>query len=173
MPRSTIEDLIMLKLQQTCRYYLLIAAPLLIQGILISQVNAKPRTALEPTPTKIGKSAFVYAPIQLPLNQEVEDILSERDIPTGDGGFARDYLIKLAAGDQLAIDLTSEAFDTVIVLLNSEGKNVGKNDDGPDGTSNSLLFMRIKESGSYVIRVQGFGETSSGKFKLKVSKLKS
>ncbi len=173
MPRSTIEDLIMLKLQQICRYYLLIATPLLIQVSLISQVSAKPRTALEPNPNKINKSAFVYTPIQLPLDREVEDTLSERDIPTGDGGFARDYLIKLAAGDQLAIDLASEAFDTVIVLLNSEGKNVGKNDDGPDGTSNSLLFMRIKEAGSYVIRVQGFGETSSGKFKLKVSKLKS
>ena len=61
----------------------------------------------------------------------------------------------------------------MIILLNSDGKTVSKNDDGPDGTSNSLLFTRIKNSGNYVIRVQGFGETSSGEFKLKVSKLKS
>ena len=79
----------------------------------------------------------------------------------------------LVAGDQLAIDLTSEVFDTVVILLNAEGKSIGKNDDGPDGTSNSLLFIRIKDPGNYVIRVQGFGETSSGEFKLKVSKLKS
>ena len=89
------------------------------------------------------------------------------------GGFARDYSIQLIAGDQIAIDLTSEVFDTVVILLGPDGKNVGKNDDGPDGTSNSLLFVRIKESGKYVVRVQGFGETSSGAFKLKVSKLKS
>jgi Bacterial pre-peptidase C-terminal domain len=153
--------------------YLSILTIALTQTISTHRANALPRTAIEPTPVQVSKSAFVYAPVQLPPNGEVEDTLSERDIPTGDGGFARDYKIQLTAGDQFAIDLTSEAFDTVIVLLNAEGKNIGKNDDGPDGTSNSLLFMRIKESGMYIIRVQGFGETSSGKFKLKVSKLKS
>ncbi|WP_309743772.1 PPC domain-containing protein [Chamaesiphon sp. OTE_20_metabat_361] len=141
--------------------------------VLGDRTKAIPRTAVEPTPIQVSKSAFVYVPVQLPPSGEVEDILSERDIPTGDGGFARDYKIQLVAGDQLAIDLTSEAFDTVINLLNSEAKSIGKNDDGPDGTSNSLLFMRIKESGTYIIRVQGFGETSSGKFRLKVSKLKA
>ena len=162
----------MLKFQNFCYYYLPISTIVFILTIFSNRVNALPRTAIEPTPIQVSKSAFVYAPVTLPPNGEVEDTLSERDIPTGDGGFARDYKIQLAAGDQLAIDLTSEAFDTVIILLNSEGKNIGKNDDGPDGTSNSLLFMRIKESGTYIIRVQGFGETSSGKFKLKVSKLK-
>ena len=162
----------MLKFQKFGYYHLSLSTIILAAAILGDRANAIPRTAIEPTPVQISKSAFVYVPVPLPPSGEVEDTLSERDIPTGDGGFARDYKIQLVAGDQLAIDLTSEAFDTVINLLNSEGKNIGKNDDGPDGTSNSLLFVRVKESGTYIIRVQGFGETSSGKFKLKVSKLK-
>jgi Bacterial pre-peptidase C-terminal domain len=162
----------MLRYQKIGYYYLSLSTIILPPAILSDRVNAIPRTAIESTPIQVSKSVFVYVPVQLPPSGEVEDTLSERDIPTGDGGFARDYKIQLVAGDQLAIDLTSEAFDTIINLLNSEGKNIGKNDDGPDGTSNSLLFMRIKESGTYIIRVQGFGETSSGKFKLKVSKLK-
>jgi hypothetical protein len=113
----------------------------------------------------------VYAPVKLLPNVEVKDTLSDRDIPTGDGGFARDYAIQLMAGDRIAIELSSESFDTTVILLNAEGKTIGKNDDGPDGTSNSLLFTKIKDAGTYVIRVQGFGETSSGEFKLKVSKL--
>ena len=160
----------MLNLNQIRDLYLLIPVLILAQGIFCTEASANPRTTIE-TPAKFNK--FVYEPIQLPPNGEAKDILSDRDIPTGDGGFARDYSIRLIAGDQLAIDLTSEAFDTVVTLLNSDGKNVGKNDDGPDGTSNSLLFIRIKDSGKYTIRVQGFGETSSGEFKLKVSKLKS
>ncbi len=163
----------MLKFPKIYHYYLLIPAMILTQDCLSHRTVASSLTTSEVTRTKVSKAAFVYVPIQLPPNRQVEDTLSERDIPTGDGGFARDYTIQLTTGDQLAIDLTSETFDTVVVLLNSEGKNVGKNDDGPDGTSNSLLFIRIKESGNYIIRVQGFGETSSGKFKLKVSKLKS
>jgi hypothetical protein len=131
---------------------------------------ASPRT-LETKPLAKDTKP-VYVPIQLPPNGEVKDILSDKDIPTGEGGFARDYAIKLQAGDQLAIDLSSETFDTVVILLSPEGKNIGKNDDGPDGGSNSLLFTRIKDAGNYVIRVQGFGDTSSGEFKLKVTKLR-
>jgi hypothetical protein len=153
------------------KYYLiLISLITLSQAICGDRLDAKPDVQSKPR----GKAnGFVYTPIKLPSNGEVKDVLSEKDIPTGDGGFARDYAIGLVAGDQLAIDLTSEVFDSVVILLNAEGKNIGKNDDGPDGTSNSLLFVRIKDTGNYVIRIQGFGETSSGEFKLKVTKLKA
>jgi Bacterial pre-peptidase C-terminal domain len=150
--------------------YLLIFGLILVQSIPGYSINVNAQSRPESTP-KIKKS--VYTPIALPSAGEVKDTLSDRDIPTGDGGFARDYAVQLTAGDQIAIDLISETFDTVVILLNSEGRTIGKNDDGPDGTSNSLLFMRIKDTGAYVIRVQGFGETSSGEFKLKVSKLKA
>jgi Bacterial pre-peptidase C-terminal domain len=153
------------------RYYLFTSTLIVVCLVLGDRLSANPRTTVEP-PSKFDKSVAVYAPIQLPANGEVKDVLSDRDIPTGDGGFARDYSIKLTAGDNIAIDLTSEVFDTVVILLNAGGKNIGKNDDGSDGSSNSLLFTRIKDSGNYIIRVQGFGETSSGEFKLKVSKLK-
>jgi hypothetical protein len=153
------------------RYCLFISTLIVVFLISDDRASANPRTTVEP-PAKFDKSFAVYAPIQLPVSGEVKDVLSDRDIPTGDGGFARDYAIKLTAGDNIAIDLTSEVFDTVVILLNAEGKNIGKNDDGSDGSSNSLLFTRIKDSGNYIIRVQGFGETSSGEFRLKVSKLK-
>jgi hypothetical protein len=154
------------------RHYLL-TLTLIFAGGICSSANAKPRTSIEPIPQSDKLDKFVYKPIQLMPNGEVKDTLSERDIPTGEGGFARDYAIQLDAGEQIAIDLISDNFDTVVYLVNTEGKTIGKNDDGPDGSSNSLLFTRIKDSGKYIIRVQGFGDTSSGEFKLKVSKLKS
>lgn len=155
--------------QQLGRYlfiFTLILAPI---GFGIS-VSATPRTKIESNPAS-RVSTFVYTPVKLLPNIEVKETLSDRDIPTGDGGFARDYAIQLKAGDRIAIELSSESFDPVVMLMNTEGKTLGKNDDGPDGTSNSLLFTKIKDAGTYVIRVQGFGETSSGEFKLKVSKL--
>jgi hypothetical protein len=151
-------------------YYRLAIILILSQFISYNTAAANPRTTIDPTPPKSSK--FVYAPIQLPTTGEVNDTLSDRDIPTGDGGFARDYAIQLIAGDRVEVDLSSDNFDTVVILLNAEGKSIGKNDDGIDGTSNSLLFTKIKDSGNYIIRVQGFGETSSGEFKLKVSKLR-
>jgi hypothetical protein len=115
----------------------------------------------------------VYTPLTLPPSNEVADALTDRDIPLGDGGFARDYAVQFVNGDQIVIELTSDNFDTVVTLLTKEGKTVGKNDDGPDGSSNSLLFARIKKTGPYTVRVQGFSDTSGGKFSLKVSRLKA
>jgi hypothetical protein len=113
----------------------------------------------------------LYSPISIPANNEISDTLTDKDIPTGQGGFARDYVMNLTAGDQVAIDLSSESFDTVVTLLAGDGSTVGENDDGPDGTTNSLLFVRITEAGRYIIRVRAFGETSGGPFKLKVTRL--
>ncbi len=115
----------------------------------------------------------VYQPIPLKLGQEIKDTLSDRDIPTGQGGFARDYLITLQAGDQIAVDLVSEVFDPMVILMTKEGTPIAENDDGPDGTPNSLLFTRITKSGNYVIRVRSFGETAGGPFRLIVTLLKS
>jgi hypothetical protein len=113
----------------------------------------------------------IYNPILLKLEREITDKLTIKDIPTGQGGFARDYQINLNKGDNLVIDASSENFDTIITLGGPNGSTVGENDDGPDGTSNSLLFVRITETGKYIIRVRSFGETGVGSYKLKVTKL--
>ena len=114
----------------------------------------------------------LYNPDGISSDKEISDTLSEHDIPTGEGGFARDYYIQLQKGDQVAIDLTSDEFDTMIMLIADDGSTVAENDDAPDGTTNSLLFSRIVEDGKYIVRVRAFGETSGGKFNLKFTRLK-
>ncbi len=126
--------------------------------------------ALASLPAKAQTS--VYTPIPLPASREVNDALSDRDIPTGTGGFARDYTVDLEAGDQVAIDVTSDEFDTLVILMNKDGVTVGENDDGPDGTTNSLLFARITESGSYTVRVRAYAGQGTGQFYLKVARLR-
>lgn len=159
-------------LNQLTKSCSIVFAVTLTHGILGDRVMANPRREVFRTITLLSDRS-VYNPLPLPLNQEIRETLSDRDIPTGEGGFARDYSVELVPGDQLAIDVNSENFDTVVMLINYQGKTIGKNDDGPDGSSNSLLFTRIKDAGTYYVRVQGFGETSSGEFRLKVSKLKA
>ncbi|MEA5554100.1 PPC domain-containing protein [Anabaena cylindrica UHCC 0172] len=121
--------------------------------------------------TAFAQKSNLYSPIPLNSNIELTDTLSINDIPTGQGGFARDYTVQLNKGDNLAIDLSSENFDCIITLLAPDGSTVSENDDGPDGSSNSLLFARINETGTYIVRVRSFGETGVGTFKLKVTKL--
>jgi hypothetical protein len=129
------------------KYYILLAY------FTISSVRMSPLAA--------QSELQMYNPIPLPSNQEISDNISDRDIPTGEGGFARDY----------SVDLTSDDFDTVVVLVAADGTTVAENDDGPDGTTNSLLFARVTEKGRYIVRVRAFGETGAGKFNLKVTRL--
>ncbi len=114
----------------------------------------------------------IYNPIPLEYQSEMYDRLSDQDIPTGEGGFAKDYWVKLEKGDQVAVDLMSDEFDSVVLLLGADGTTIAENDDGPDGSTNSLLFSRITESGRYIIRVHAFGETGGGNFRLKVTRLR-
>lgn len=127
----------------------------------------------------LGLTAFpvrgqqnIYNPIPIKSNGSIADRLSEKDIPTGEGGFAKDYEIDLEKGDQVAIDLASDEFDSVVLLLGADGATIAENDDGPDGSTNSLLFSRITETGRYIIRVRAFGETGGGNFNLQVTRLR-
>lgn len=113
-----------------------------------------------------------YKPIPIASGKTLIDKLTDRDLPTGQGGFARDYVLPLKEGDQLSIDLTSENFDSIVSLIGSDGATVAENDDGPDGSTNSLLFTRVTKTGTYFIRVRAFGELAGGNFKLKVTLLK-
>jgi hypothetical protein len=112
-----------------------------------------------------------YKPIPLEGN-EVTDVLTDKDIPTGQKGFARDYVIQAEKDERLEISLNSEAFDTVVTLLGKDGDVIAENDDGASDTTSSLLFTKIRKSGTYVVRVQSFGGSSGGKFTLRVTKLR-
>jgi len=142
-------------------------------GASLRQVIIVPATllAMSMSTTAAFAQNKLYTPIPLPNSAEISDTLSDKDIPTGQGGFARDYLVRLTKGDNLAVDLSSDSFDAIITLLAPDGSTVAENDDGPDGSSNSLLFTRITQTGNYIIRVRSFGETGVGTYKLKVTKL--
>lgn len=113
-----------------------------------------------------------YKPIPITAGSTVNDRLTVRDIPTGQGGFARDYLVSLKAGDQVAIDLRSDAFDTIVMLIGDDGTAIVSNDDSTEGGTNSLAFARITESGNYIVRVKTYAATGGGLFSLQVTRLK-
>lgn len=116
-------------------------------------------------------AAQLYNPIPLD-STEISDTLSKADIPTGVGGFAKDYVINLEAGDQITIDAISEEFDTLVTLMDANGLIVNENDDGPDGSTNSLLFARINESGKYTVRVRSYAGDGEGPFSVKLARLR-
>jgi hypothetical protein len=117
-------------------------------------------------------AAAQYEAIPLPAEGALEDTLSEKDIPTGGGSFARDYSVTLNAGERVEIEANSDHFDTVLLLMASDGSTVADNDDRGDGSTNSMLFTRIETAGTYTIRVQGYGNTTGGPFDLRLKRFR-
>ncbi|MEB3213674.1 MAG: peptidase [Leptolyngbyaceae bacterium] len=120
----------------------------------------------------LAQTAPLYNPIQLPASDEITDTLSDKDIPTGFGGFARDYTVTLNEGDYVVVDVVSDEFDTIITMIAPDGSTFGENDDGPDGTTNSMLFARILDGGQYILRVTPYAGQGQGEFNLKVTRLR-
>lgn len=143
--------------------------PTAVLMLVMSAIAASAQTSPNPKNAPQNK---IYAPIPIAPGKQINDKLSSKDIPTGQSGFARDYVLELQAGSQLAIDLTSDNFDTIVTLMAADGSTIAENDDGPDGSTNSLLFTRISKTGTYYVRVRAFGELAGGNFKLKVTLLK-
>lgn len=113
----------------------------------------------------------VYKPTAIASGVDVNDILTDKDIPTGQKGFARDYTINVQKDERLEIAVNSGSFDTVLSLLDSKGEVVAENDDAVGDSTNSLIFFKIRQSGNYIVRVSSFGGSSGGKFTLRVNKL--
>ncbi len=122
---------------------------------------------------QIASAQSLYNPIPLPANGQVTDSLTDKDIPTGSGGFARDYMVSFKGGEQVVMDLTSDQFDTIITLLGPDGTTAAENDDAPDGSTNSMLFARITKPGDYIIRVNPYAGQGVGQFTLKVTRLRA
>ncbi len=121
----------------------------------------------------IAAPSDMYKPQPLPASNSISGEITVNDIPTGSGGFARDYRISAKTGDRLEIELTSDEFDTVVLLIANDGTTLLENDDRGDGSTHSRIFTSIEQEGEYTIRVQAFGNSTGGKFDLKVTRLRA
>jgi hypothetical protein len=132
-------------------------APLTLLVITLSALVATAQTPL-------------YKPIPVTLDNPIKDSLSDKDIPTGKRGFARDYIVRLTAGNTVTISVSSDSFDTFVTLIGSDGSVIEENDDGPDGTTNSQIMTKITRTEDYIIRVRTSGEHKvHGSFTLKLT----
>ncbi|MGD1901576.1 MAG: PPC domain-containing protein [Geitlerinemataceae cyanobacterium] len=116
--------------------------------------------------------AELYAPEEVPSGGSINGVLSADGIPTGLGGYAFDYVVDLDEGDRLELEAFSDSFDTILTLIGPNGATVAENDDGPDGTTNSLLYTRVSMSGRYTIRVRAFGAAGEGPFTVNLVRLR-
>src|SRR5258708_2808337 len=78
--------------------------------------------------------------------------------------YAKTYTVKFEAGKTYRIDMTSKEVDSLLRLLNPEGKEVASDDDG-GGFPNARIVYKVDQAGAYKIVATTYGQPM-GQYKL-------
>ncbi|MEY3300205.1 MAG: hypothetical protein RLZZ597_3465 [Cyanobacteriota bacterium] len=85
-----------------------------------------------------------------------------------DGSFYQEYRFQGRAGQSVRISLSSDVFDTYLILLDEQGNRLGENDDRRSGDTNSEIAITLPYSGTYRVIVNAFDSQGRGPFLLTV-----
>ena len=114
------------------------------------------------------------APTPISIGQTVNGNLSTNDCPLGDGTFYDAYSFNGTAGQRVAISMTSNEFDTFLILNRPDGTILTIDDDGGGGTNSRIPsgsgFISLPVTGSYTIWANAFDSSdTTGAYSLTLS----
>lgn len=92
--------------------------------------------------------------------------LAQGDGQLSSGEYTDTYRFTGRRGQRVAIDVTSEEFDTYVMLRSPSGAG-SDNDDGPDGT-NARINQVLTENGEYEVTVTSYRPGEMGNYNLSV-----
>lgn len=95
------------------------------------------------------------------------ELTASSPILENDGSYYETHTFEGNAGEAITVELTSEAFDTHLVLISPNGKRLAHDDDGAEGT-NSRITITLQETGIYTIVVNSFEASQSGHYNLEL-----
>jgi hypothetical protein len=107
------------------------------------------------------------------IGQTVNGTLSTSDCRSpmrGDTYYADRYSFSASAGQQIAIALTSSAFDSYVYLISPSGSKLAEDDDGA-GYPNSRIpagsgYYTLPSNGTYIIEATAFSANTIGNYTL-------
>ncbi len=98
---------------------------------------------------------------------EIQGELDETDAAEDGGGRLETWLLSGEPGQIVVVDLTSRAFDALLLAVEPDGLNYSSDDDS-GGACNSRLEIRL-EAAAHIIVVRSFDPSAAGAFTLRVS----
>lgn len=117
----------------------------------------------------LGVNLFATTESQdITINSSFDGILDAlADVHPERGSRFLTYTLDLEETQRLQFDLTSDDFDSYLILTDASGTVIEENDDRDDGTLHSRINREL-EPGRYHILVMGLDRDNFGRFKLEV-----
>lgn len=156
---ATTSGTVLFRVPEDGEYYVLAGAYGEVAGEYTLRIEER-RSAPQPRATAIRRG------------QTVSGTLREGDPELEDGRWHDAYAYTGRAGERIRISLTSDEFDTVLILgrvVDGEFQELETNDDaeGGDGTD-SRIIIELPEDGRYVIQATSFRDMTEGAYRLTV-----
>ena len=82
-----------------------------------------------------------------------------------DGSYYQEHMFEGTVGEEITIELSSDEFDTYLILQNPAGETIAENDDGISGTD-STIVVTLPTTGVYTTLANSRGEGETGRYRL-------
>ena len=108
------------------------------------------------------------------IGQTINGNLTTNACPLGDGTFYDAYSFNGTAGQQVAVLMTSNQFDTYLILNRPDASTLAEDDDGGGGTNSRIppgtSFITLPTTGTYTIWANAFDQSdTTGAYSLTLS----
>lgn len=97
------------------------------------------------------------------------DALTTTDCPASDGSRFDRFQFSGAVGQTVTIQMTSSAFDTLLLLLDPSENPVAVNDDASRSVTDSQLIFTLTSSGTWTIVANSLSPAGAGDYFISAS----
>jgi hypothetical protein len=119
---------------------------------------------------KNGPGTICPPSSSISYGQTVNGTLASTDCLLDGGKYYDAYTFSGTAGQQIAVSMSSSAFDTFLYLLSPTGSLVASDDDGGGGVNSRIPpgsgYLTLPSTGTYTIRASSFAEGATGSYSL-------
>ena len=130
-----------------------------IASNLTKSAQPKPNNS----PTQLAQS------LQTLLLDQVGELTDTDEVLASDNSYFDVYLVQGTANQTLTVSVTSNAFDTFLMLVDGEGNSIAQNNDISSSNSNSSLTTTLPRSDLYLVIVNGADSDSRGSYRVTAS----
>lgn len=106
----------------------------------------------------------------LKFGQTIETQCTENDLYPTTGKCQKNYYFQGKKGEVITLDMTSSEIDSLLVLMDSEGNEIAKNDDISVDNFNAQIVLELPKDDKYMVSTQSSQEAETGAYILKATK---
>ncbi len=95
-------------------------------------------------------------------------VLNDQDNRLTDNSVYDEYSFSANEGKDITINLTSQEFDTYLLVIDNQGNKLAENDDIAENNSNSSIQLSLPYTGEYRVIVNAYDQTGRGRYQISV-----